>query len=144
MTVDFGTDIRIDPATGDADDLFSEVSGVALVRQDLRLRLTTNPATINPQRDATGQRIQYDTIDVGAFAGMSSALLKTQQPTVKRIALADDRIDSATVDISDDGKDPLRTVSISVAGLTALGPFRLVFLVSSTPTGTAVQVIGDQ
>ncbi len=144
MTVDFGTDIRIDPATGDADEFFSEVSGVALVRQDLRLRLTTDPATVNPPRNAAGQRIQYETINVGTFVGMPAALLKLQQPTVKRIAAADERISGATVEIADDGKAPLRTVRISIYCLTALGPFRLVFLLSSTSTGTAVQIIEDQ
>lgn len=137
MSIDYGTDIRVAADTEDADDLFSEVSGVALVQQDLRHRLLTDSVLPSPTGDASG-------IDVRRFAGMPAALLAGQQPNVKRVVLADDRISSATVTITDDGKSPLRTVTITVYCLTALGPFRLVFILSSTDTGTAIRIIEDQ
>lgn len=119
---DFGTDIFCDPATEDADDLFSEVSGVALVKQDLRHRLTTDSVLPSPEGDDDG----YDLRKLlGATAGNSASY----QARVKRVVLKDQRIASATVDITetDTGKG-MRTITVDINGKTAIGPFRLVFL----------------
>ena len=144
MAIDFGTDIKIDIAGGtfDADPLFSIVTGVALVRQDAALRLLTDGFQILPQVDADGSAIEHDGFDVRSLVGLSAADMQRKRAAISRAFTADDRITSPAVTITDDGAKPFATVSIACSGTTALGPFRLVFLLSSQPdAATAIQII---
>lgn len=155
MSIDFGTDIRLDlfgstdpktgkpiPATNDADPLFSTVSGVALVRQDAAIRLLTDGSQILPQVDDDGNEIEHDGFDVRSLVGLPLADVQRKQPTIARAFAADDRITSPSVIITDNGARPFATVSIACSGMTALGPFRLVFLLSSQPdAASAIQII---
>ena len=118
----FGVDIFLDPATDDADPLWSEVSGVALVNQDLRLRLQTD-------------QLLYNGADLAA----------SYQGRIKRVVLKDRRIDSADVIVTEDGTGPLRTLTIAINCKTALGPFSLVFrLDPSQLAGAQLKLIQDQ
>jgi hypothetical protein len=136
MTIDFGTDLYIDPATNDADALWSTVSGVALVAQDLRVRLTTGSVNPSPEGDDYGE-------DLRAYPGLTADALARKQPAIKKAALKDQRIDSVAVDIATDaGANGITTSTITVAAQTALGPVRLVFLLdASKPLADQLAVI---
>ncbi len=132
-----GVDIGIAPATDDADDLFTEVTGNALVRQDLRHRLTTD-SVLGPGGDV-------DRFDIRKLLGASAASAVAYQARIRKVVLKDERIASATVVVTVGGTGPLRTLTIDVSGRTALGPFRLVFLLDpNKTTDSLVQIMVDQ
>jgi hypothetical protein len=140
---DLGTDILLDinGGTFDADAFLSSVSGALLVAQDAVIRLTTDASQLLPQVDDAGNTVEHDAIDVRALAGLPVSAVKGKQPTIVRAFAADDRITSPSVTVTTDGAQ-FATVTISCSGMTAAGPFRLVFNLSSQPTpAAALQII---
>lgn len=133
----FGRDIWCDPVTEDADDRMSEVTGVPLVKQDLRHRLRTD-SVLGPDGDDNG-------FDVGKLLGASADTAARYQARIKRVALKDQRIKSADVTIAVATTHGLTVLTITVQGMTALGPFRLAFrLDPSQPTDSQVKIIEAQ
>jgi hypothetical protein len=134
---DFGRDIAVSALTEDADDIFSEVTGVQLVRQDLRHRLLTD-SVLGPDGADNGFDVRKR---LGATVGTAAAT----QSRIKRVALKDQRIKSAAVSIDEATTGGLRSQTITVICGTALGPFRLVFpLDPSKPTSDLVTAIENQ
>lgn len=133
----FGRDIYCDPITEDADDRMSEVTGVALVKQDLRHRLRTN-SVLGPDGDDNG-------FDIGGLLGSTAAQAAKYHGRIKRVALKDQRIDSAAVVITDTTAHGLTVLTIDVQCTTALGPFRLAFrLDPAASTEPQVKIIEAQ
>jgi hypothetical protein len=146
---DFGTDIWIDPATGDADAMWSTVSGVALVRQDLRIRLQTDSLPYDSADFAAALPLATDSADWGfdlnRLAGQTAGEAATYQGRIKRVALKDRRIDSAAVSITETTANGLTTLRITVACKTVLGPFALVFqLDPAAAPGSQLSLIENQ
>jgi hypothetical protein len=149
VSIDFGIDICLFSDTDDADELWSEVSGVALVRQDLRLRLQTDQLLYNATDLANGLEIALDSADWGfdlnRLAGATTGTAANYQGRIKRVVLKDQRIQSADVTITEATSNGLTTLTITIACMTALGPFRLVFMLDpSQPTGAQLTVITSQ
>lgn len=137
MTIDFGTDVRVDAESEDADGFFSEVSGVALVKQDLRHALLTD-SVLGPGGRDRG-------FDVRRLIGANSQGAAAYQPIIKKVCEKDQRIDSASVVIVESGTGALRTLTIAIDAKTALGPFSLIFrLDPSKPLTDQVSVIEEQ
>ncbi len=114
----FGVDIWIDPATGDADSMWSTVTGVALADWGFNL---------------------------ARLAGATAGTAASYQGRLKRVVLKDQRIDSADVVITETQANGLVTLTITIAAQTALGPFRLVFLLDpSSAPGSQLSLIENQ
>ncbi len=137
MTIDFGTDIRVDADSEDADGFFSEVYGVALVKQDLRHALMTD-SVLGPGGRDRG-------FDLRRLIGSNSIGAAAYQPIIKKVCEKDQRIQSASVVIIESGTGALRKLLVTVACQTALGPFTLIFkLDPSKPIADQVAVIEAQ
>lgn len=134
MAIDLGTDIRVSADTNDADDLMSEVSGVALVAQDTRLRLLTG--SVN---GIGGEAYGFN---IRGLLGMSTSALAGIQPKIVAVVRRDERIrGNPTVIITESTALQLRTVSIAISARTALGPFRLVFTLAQTTLGDTLAIL---
>ena len=134
---DMGTDIRVDADSEDADGFFSEVSGVALVKQDLRHALMTD-SVLGPGGRDRG-------FDLLRLIGGNSIGAAAYQPTIKKVCDKDPRIQSSSVAIVENGTGALRTLLITIIAQTALGPFTLIFkLDHSKPIADQVAVIEAQ
>ena len=145
----FGVDIWIDPATGDADAMWSTVTGVALVAQDLRLRMQTDSLPYAGTDLVNGLELALDSADWGfnlaRLAGATAGTAASYQGRLKRVVLKDQRIDSADVVITETTANGLVTLKITIAAQTALGPFRLVFLLDpSAAPGSQLSLIENQ
>lgn len=138
MTIDFGTDLYCDPVTEDADALFSTITGVPLVAQDLRHRLQVD--------SVLGPDGEFDFIDIRRLAGSTAGTASAYKARIKRCALKDQRIATADVIVTESASSHgLVTLTITVACTTALGPFRLVFTLDPTiPTATLVDTLVGQ
>jgi hypothetical protein len=146
---DFGTDVWIDPATGDADPMWSTVSGVALVAQDLRLRLQTDSLPYAGTDLDAALELALDSADWGfdlnRLAGATAGTAAHYQGRIKAVILKDRRIQSATVSIVEASANGLTTLTITIQVQTALGSFKLVFrLDPSSAPGSQLSLIENQ
>lgn len=121
---DYGLDIG---GVSDADELFSEVSGLALVRQDAIHRLTTD--------DVLGPGGQGWGYDCRRMLGMPLGQVAAMPPFLAAVLQRDERIQSATVAITPTTTRGLSDLAISASCTTAAGPFDLVI--------PSVAAIGD-
>lgn len=134
----FGRDIWCDPITEDADPAMSEVSGIPLVKQDLRHRLRI-ASVLGPDGDSDGF------FDIGQLLGATAGTAASYQSRIKRVALKDQRIKSADVTVTEATAEGLTVTTITLDCKTALGPFRLAFrLDPSATTASQVQIIEAQ
>lgn len=113
----FGRDLR---GVADSDSLFSEAVGLEVVRQDAVHRLTTDSILGD---DGTGSEVIEDWgFDVRRLLGGSDLDLPAYQPLLVAVLLRDPRIETADVELTQDGTD----VQIAVRCVTAEGPFDIV------------------
>ena len=134
----FGRDIKCDPITEDADEFMTEITGIPLVMQDLRHRLLT-PSVLGPDGDSDGF------FDLRRLLGATAGTAASYQARIKRVALYDQRIKSAQVTVTEVSTNGFVVTTITVAGKTALGPFRLAFrLDPSATTASQVAIIEGQ
>lgn len=120
----YGKDVR---CFDDADALWSDVTGLGVVVQDVYHRLTNDSVlgsteeAVNPDADNWG-------FDVTRLAGMSIDDLASMPPVISAAAQKDPRV--ATCDVSIQSKRVVGgrfyNVILTVICTTALGPFRLV------------------
>ena len=127
MTTDFGTDIR---CIKDADELFSEVSGVDLIIQDAIHRITCD-SVIGPGGDGWGKDIRREVgkpiREVEKLSGLYSDVL-----------MRDQRIDKVNVSITAvKHGDGTADLLVSVDGDSAFGPFKFVRMISELTTDYA-------
>jgi hypothetical protein len=107
----------------DADELFSEVVGIGVVRQDAIHRLTVE-SVLGPNGDDWGY-------DCRKLLGMKSDELVRMQPTIIEVLTRDDRIETADVTLeSVINPNGMHDVKITVQCETALGPFEFTRFVS--------------
>jgi hypothetical protein len=119
--LNYGVDIA---CVEDADELFSEVSGIPLVVQDMIHRITQK-SFLGPNGDDRG-------IDVRKFCGAPQQDLTRAQPEIIEAITRDDRIQSADVTLTyTEGPDGTADASLRIDGVTALGPFSLVSQLST-------------
>ena len=122
---DYGTDIK---CLIDADELFSEVSGVDVVIQDAFHRLTTD-SVLGPGGDDWGY-------DVRRMIGMSESELTASQPIIAEVLTRDERIKSATVVIRTQVENGQVNAVITADCETNDGPFRMVLPISQVTSAT--------
>lgn len=120
----FGLDIGCSALAEDADELFSAAIGLPVVLQDMRHRLLTD-TVLGPGGDAWG-------FDLRKLLGATAGTLASYQPRIRKVVLQDPRVKSASVNILENGTGPLRSLSVTVAGMSAFGPFRLIFTLDPT------------
>lgn len=105
----------------DADDLFSGVVGLPVLLQDLYHRVTTRNV-MGPGGEDWGD-------DCTTLLGMATAKALQQGPRFSAAVQRDPRVQTADVSIVQ-GQDPYSYV-MSIAGLTAAGPFSLILGIST-------------
>jgi len=103
--IDYGTDVAC--PMGDADELFSEITGIGVVVQDC-IHILTQDDFLGPGGDARG-------FDLRRLLGQSMDSLAGRETVLEEVLLRDDRITLAKVVLSKD--------SIAVSAMTGLGPF---------------------
>ncbi len=108
----YGISIR---CMSDADDLFTSVTGIDLLIQDI-FHVITQKDFLGPGGDDRG-------IDVRDFIGMSDDELASQAPLVAEVIARDDRIDYADVVLTAISTNGLLDVMVAVTGYSSLGPF---------------------
>jgi hypothetical protein len=124
MAVNPETNYGVDVAcVQDADPMWSEVTGVALVRQDT-IHVLTCDSFLGPNGDGRG-------FDVHKLLGMPAEQVITMGPTIAGTVLEDERILTCDVLLTPIYR-PNGTVDIDleVQCTTALGPFTLTGPVS--------------
>lgn len=104
---------------GDLDVDLREVTDTAAVAQAVAHRLSTPEGSLF--YDAA-----YDSIDLRAYlsAAMDEAEAYRLRAKIERCARAEERVDDADVDV--EFNPVARTLTVTVEGTTAAGPFRLV------------------
>lgn len=110
----------------DADALWTSVEGIDVVRQDMYHRLT-NDTVLGPGGDGWG-------FDVHQLVGMQASELTSYQPTLTEVLQQDPRVETADVTLTAITTNGLADVRVAVDGMTAEGPFSLVFSVSELTT----------
>jgi hypothetical protein len=114
--IDYGTDIRCPGA--DADELFSEGTGLDIVRQDA-LHSITSTEFLGVGGDEAGY-------DVRSLLGAPPELLPSFGPLIESILTADDRILAASVTITAIRRANRTADATLVANCTTdAGPFTL-------------------
>lgn len=119
----YGTDLA---CINDADELFSEVSGINLIIQDTIHRITTT-SVLGPGGDDWGY-------DLRNLLGASTAELARMQPTITEVIQRDDRIDTADVTLTATITNGLADIDVRIECTTALGPFTLTRPLSELTT----------
>lgn len=127
MTTEFGIDLA---GVSDSDELFSTVTGPALVRQTAIHRLTTDDIL-----GGEGVIVGWG-VDVRRFLGRPAEEVAAFQPTLVEALLRDPRIESAEVELEviEDAAGNTADIQLAVDCETAEGPFSFVRLVSELST----------
>ena len=112
----------------DADESFSDVSGVELVVQDMLHRITAD-SVLGPAGADWGR-------DVKALLGMPAERLQAQQAIFAEVIRRDDRVETVDVVFAATTRNGLADVVMSINGTTASGPFALVLPVSEVTNAT--------
>lgn len=112
----YGVDIA---SIVDADALFSEAEGLAVVRQDAIHRLSTDNV-LGPEGEGWG-------FNCARLLGMTATQVAAMPPVLTEVLLRDDRIEDAQVSLQViDVGHGMRDIRITVSCITALGPFSFV------------------
>jgi len=133
----YGRDIR---CLFDADEFFTSVEGIGVVRQHAFHRITTDDVLGD---DGTGSFvIRGWGFDVRRLLGLPASELPAYQPILSEVLQRDERVETADVKIEATSNDNgTADVAIEVQCTTALGPFSLV--IPSIQDLTA-EVLGGQ
>jgi hypothetical protein len=116
----YGRDVR---AISDADELFHEVSGLELVRQDA-IHLITVDDFLGPGGDGLG-------FNVGKLVGSTGENLQSYGPVISQVLTDDERISTADVFLTETkSASGTNDVALNIQCSTALGPFSIVTTVS--------------
>lgn len=119
----YGLDIA---CVDDADELFTEVSGVNLVAQDMIHRITTDHV-LGPGGDDWGY-------DMRNLLGAKTEVLARMQPTVTEVIQRDERINTADVTLTATTRNGLADIDVRIECTTAFGPFTLTSALSDLTT----------
>jgi hypothetical protein len=119
----YGVDIA---CIADADELFSEVSGIALVAQDMIHRLTVT-SILGPDGDDWGY-------DCRTLLGAQQETLTRMQPTIVEVVTRDDRVLTADVTLTSVTHNGLSDIQIRIEAETEFGPFTLTSPISELTT----------
>lgn len=131
----YGRDVR---CVRDADKLFTEVTGLDLVRQDALHRLMTDDVLGD---DGTGSEVIVGWgFDVRRLLGLPPSRLPSYQPILASVLERDPRIDSATVLLEATTTRGVADALLRATCVTALGPFTLIRKVSDL---TAADLVGQ-
>lgn len=125
----YGRDVR---CFSDADAMFSDVTGLDVLRQDIYHRLTTDNI-LGPNGDGWG-------FDVRRLLGYPTADLPGLQPQLSEVCQRDPRVRAADVAITPSPGGGLKTIRIDVTIYTAAGPFALILSVNAL----TVEVLANQ
>jgi len=107
----------------DADELWSEVSGIELIRQDT-IHVITCEDFIGPKGNKRG-------FDVRTLIGKKQGELSKYGPTVSEVITRDERIPTADVTFTaTTNSRGLLDVLVNIICMTAFGPFSIVKLAS--------------
>lgn len=110
----YGVDIAC--PTNDADELFSEATGLDVLMQDI-VHLITCDDFLGPGGDGRG-------FDVRRLLGMADSELASMQPILEDVIRRDDRILDATVELSSTvTASDLADVVVKITCTSQLGPF---------------------
>lgn len=112
--LDYGLDVG---CQSDADDLFTEVSGLALLEQDI-LHVATQEDFLGPGGDARG-------FDSRTLIGKKDADLDRYAPILAQVIADDDRVLTVNVTLTAIKTRGLDDVRITISGTSELGPFDL-------------------
>lgn len=117
----YGTDLL---CIDDADELFSDVTGIQVVAQDAYHRLT-NDTVLGEGGEDWGY-------DVTKLLGMTTAQIAAMPPTISAALQKDERIQAADVTITQNKRvgSQLWSIIITAICYTAEGPFTLILGVS--------------
>lgn len=110
----------------DADDLFTDATGLDLLRQDA-IHLVTTDDFLGPGGDGRG-------FDVRNLLGMPVSKLASFQPVLSTVLTDDDRILTADVTLTATTTRGLADVIVAVACTSDLGPFDFTFSVLDLTT----------
>jgi hypothetical protein len=113
-SLDYGLDVA---CISDADDMFTEVSGVDLVAQDA-LHLITSDDFLGPGGDSLG-------FDARRLIGLNTDELIGMQSVLEQILENDDRILRAVVTLTATTRNGLADVVLEAICETEHGPFAL-------------------
>lgn len=116
----YGVDIK---CVSDADELFTEVTGVDCLTQDLLHRLTCD-AVLGPNGDDWGY-------DCRRLIGANDDELKRMQSTISEVLSRDERVDSADVTLTSVATNGFVDIEVSATIYTALGSFEFTRTLSS-------------
>jgi hypothetical protein len=111
----YGTDIA---CLSDADDMFSEATGISVVVQDAVHAITVDDF-LGPGGNGRGW-------DCRKLLGMKINELTAYQPIVAEVLTRDDRILTADVQLTATTTRGLADVLMAIRCETALGPFELI------------------
>lgn len=120
----------------DADDVWTEVIGVALVRQDALHRLLTDDILGDDGTDSF-RKVGWG-FDVRRLLGKSDSELASFQPVIAEVLQRDPRVLTADVTLTATTTDGLSDVLLDVKATTDLGPFSLVRSVQDLTAGDLV------
>lgn len=109
---DYGTDIA---CISDADELFTEATGIAVVVQDV-FHLLLSDDFLGPDGDGLG-------FDCRRLVGLSVDELAGMEPILSQVVERDDRVLRANVTLTVTTRNGLADVAISISAETTLGPF---------------------
>lgn len=129
QALDYGLDLR---CVRDADEMFSEATGLDTLYQDLIHRITTDDV-LGPDGDGWG-------LDCRKLLGMKTQLLKKYESIYAEVLTRDPRVQTATVTLtayqSDRGLDD---VKFEASGMSSLGPWSFVESVLNLTDRTGVE-----
>jgi hypothetical protein len=120
----------------DADDVWTEATGVDVVRQDALHRLLTDDVLGD---DGTGsfRKVGWG-FDVRQLLGKSDSDLAAFQPVISEVLQRDARVLTADVTLTATVTDGLADVVLDVKATTDQGPFSLVRSIQALAAGDLV------
>lgn len=119
----YGTDIA---CVADADELFSEVTGLDVVVQDAIHRITTDHI-LGPNGIDWGY-------DCRKLLGGTDRDLRLAQPIITEVLTRDDRVETADVSLTSMSRNGIVDAELTVTLYTAYGPFTFTRLISELTT----------
>lgn len=116
MAINSASDYGLDVAClADADELFTEAEGLAVVVQDC-FHLLLSDDFLGPGGDGLG-------FDCRRLLGLSTADLKGLEAILSNVVERDDRVLRASVTLTSVQRGPIADVDIKIAAETEAGPF---------------------
>lgn len=129
----YGRDIA---CVADADALFTEAIGIAVVRQDAIHRITTDDVLGD---DGTGSFVITGWgFDCRRLLGLPTGRLAAHQPILSEVLTRDPRVQSADVTLTPTTTNGLADVLLVARCVTELGPFEIIKPISLLTTSDLV------